>query len=162
GLIHSRLLMVSFIAARMFFTISCARTLACGGKYFPTYFLPNASPLRMSVEFSQRFQRAFSPLPPPTHCSYKSKVSLPQDGERAVAGRCRMQELRFEVGLPVRQRDVAELAVNLLQELRLVHVEIDVRDPGRIEVSIPIDARRQLLQIGKAHFVICGLGIAQS
>jgi hypothetical protein len=59
ALIHSSPSIVSFIARRRFFTISCMRAFASGGKYFSTYFCPSASPSSWSAVSEQRFQRGF-------------------------------------------------------------------------------------------------------
>ena len=57
--------MVSPMAHSRFFTISCMRALAAGGKCCSVYFRPSASPSRASVDSTQRFQRGFISLAPP-------------------------------------------------------------------------------------------------
>ena len=67
--------MVSFIASRMFRTMSCMRALAAGGKYFSTYFWPSASPSWLSVASAQRFQRGFISVAPVRYLPLNAKFS---------------------------------------------------------------------------------------
>ena len=79
--------MVSFIARRRFFTISCIRAFASGGKYFSTYFFPSASPRRRSADSAQRFQRGFICCWParyaPLNAKFSSTKGFDSDGEAA-------------------------------------------------------------------------------
>ena len=75
--------MVSFMASRRFFTISCMRAFASGGKYFSTYFRPSASPSSRSVDSTHRFQRGFISCAPLRYCAVEREVLLDEGvGER--------------------------------------------------------------------------------
>ena len=78
---------MSSIASRMFFTISCMRALASGGKYFSTYFWPSASPSWLSVSSAQRFQRGLISVAPVRNLPLKAKFSSTKgvDSESAAA-----------------------------------------------------------------------------
>ena len=83
---------MSPIARSRFFTISCTRDFAAGGKCFATYFRPSASPSSWSVDSTQRFQRGFISFAPPRYCSSKANRSCTKGAERwGAADRTRCQ-----------------------------------------------------------------------
>src|SRR5438067_270372 len=93
--------MSSWRAARMFFTISCTRVFASGGKTFSTYFLPKASPSRLSSDSAQRFLRGSISL----SCVRSGKMEDCCDVlEILLAGLLRLLVV-FEVVVAVRQTE---------------------------------------------------------
>jgi hypothetical protein len=84
GLIQVSESIVSCIASSRFFTSSCMRALASGGKYFSTYLRPSASPSRLSVSSTHRFQRGFISVAPlrnaPRNLNSSSTKAFDSDG----------------------------------------------------------------------------------
>ena len=78
-------------------------------------------------------------------------------GERIGAG---IQQLPFQIGLPVGQRRLAELAIHFLQEPGLADVQISARDACLVVVRLPIECRSQLFKIGERGFMVGGCRIA--
>ncbi len=94
ALIQSRPSIVWPIASSRFLTSSCIRALASGGKYFSTYFLPSASPRRLSVDSAQRFQRGLSSFAPFRYAPLKAKSSSTKASESdgaAESSRCHLR-----------------------------------------------------------------------
>jgi hypothetical protein len=79
--------MVSFIARRRFFTISCIRAFASGGKYFSTYFFPTGLSEETVRGLAQRFQRGLICCWParyaPLNAKFSSTKGFESEGEAA-------------------------------------------------------------------------------
>ena len=66
-----------------------------------------------------------------------------------------------EVRAPGGDRRIRKLAVDRLEELRLLDVEVAARQLRLVEVSRPVEVRRELPQLGEGDHVIGVLRIAQ-
>ena len=151
--------MVSFMPRRRFFTSSCMRALASGGKYFSTYLRPE----RLA---EQRIGRLRAALPARLHLARAVQELLAErelgldeiGGQRRRGG---IEHARAQVRLPVGDRSRTQLALELLHELRLGDVQLALRQPGRGVVAIPVEPGRELLQLRERHLVIGLLRIAQ-
>ena len=72
-----------------------------------------------------------------------------------------MEELPFQVGLPSRERRLRELPIDFLHELRLLHVERDLRDLRGAEVGLPVEVRDHLAELAELDLVVGRRRVAQ-
>ena len=134
---------MSPIASSRFFTSSCMRALAAGGKCFSTYFFPSASPSSASVDSAQRFQRGFISAAPAEVLLVEGEVLLRRRARRATAAaewsRCQ-RRYAFQSASGVS----SEQPVERLHELRLLHVERRPAAASPREVRRPVEDRREV------------------
>ena len=67
--------------------------------------------------------------------------------------------MELQVCLPARNGGVLELGVDLLEELRLGHVDGGLRDLRLVEVLVPVDVRGELLELRVRRLVLGRRGV---
>ena len=129
-------------------------SLAAGGKFCFTQSWPTASPSASSVSEVHCFQRACGACCPAKSLAEEARNSRRRRPWTGLAA-CAVQHLPAQIALPRVERFAGSSALSALKKSGVTTLSVSKWPmPHRCEVDVPVEVRRQLVEIGHGIDVI--------